>query len=89
MCKNAMVLHDGACQSECPGGTSSVGQGNFNKRCEQVCVPKANNCHHCHPERSACAMCKNGMFLHDGTCKPACPVGTKASGQGNFNKRCE
>jgi hypothetical protein len=33
MCKNAHFLHGGVCQAACPAGTSSTGQGNFNKRC--------------------------------------------------------
>ena len=90
MCKNAAVLHNGACIEECPGGLELAGKGNFNLRCEQPagCTPKANNCHACNPDNSACRTCRNAAVLHNGACVDACPDGIPVIGNGYYNLRC-
>ena len=92
VCKNSAFLHEGVCIAACPPGSKSEGKGKFNKRCKThapACVSKQNDCHACNDARSACAMCKNGAFLHEGQCFKICPPGTKSAGNGLFNKRCD
>ena len=64
-CKNQQYLLNGACVEgeECEfAGLSPVGEGNYNRRCEEgtdddaACVRKTDGCHICADDGSACTM---------------------------------
>ena len=81
MCKNKRYLSDGACVTEeqCQAtGETPTGNGSFKRTCgsDKKCVKKQNDCHQCNKDGSACEMCRNKAYLHEGVCQSSCPEGT-------------
>lgn len=55
-----------------------------NRKLCQTCLYTAGNS----PLQSDCIRCRAGAYLLDGICLKACPVGTVASGQGQYGRMC-
>ncbi|KCV68767.1 hypothetical protein H696_05063 [Fonticula alba] len=68
-CEQGLLLLDGKCLAECPGGTFAAGQ-------EAHCRPCASACATCMGEDDFCTSCPAGLYLMplSGGCVVACPA---------------
>lgn len=92
LCRRACVgtgwlLFKGRCQQKvtCRGSTVQYGKLKGNK-----CKCLDGNCFFCDRSSSGdvCKGCRNGYYLHKGTCLKSCPAAQTSFGSGTFKRKC-